>query len=102
MALGSPSIKTRGEFEAEAERGNLPGQSAARADADYPPLESIRRQLGAMHKWTQGGRTPTQESAGEIAIGVIAMRELEDDDHLGNLCHKLNYFFQEWPLGRGQ
>jgi hypothetical protein len=35
-------------------------------------------------------------------IGLMAAREFDDDEPLATLCHKLNYFFQEWPLAPGQ
>jgi hypothetical protein len=102
MALGPPSIKTRGEFEAELKEAIYQADQHLAKAPHYAPMQVVRRQLEAMQKWTQGGRTPTPDERAKIQIGLIAAREFDDDEPLAELCHKLNYFFQEWPLAHGQ
>lgn len=102
MPLGPPSIKTRGEFEAELKEAIYQADLCLQKTPNWPAMQSVRRQLEAMQSWTQGGRTPTEAERKKIQIGLIAMREFDDMEPIAGLCHKLNYFFQEWPLAPGQ
>lgn len=102
MALGPPSIKTRGEFEAELREAIYQADKRLQQSPNWEPMKVVRRQLEAMKTWTAGMRTPTEEERKKINIGVIALRNFDDDAEIADLCHKLNYFFQEWPLAKGQ
>jgi len=102
MTLGPPSIKTRGEFEAELKEAIYQADLLIKKLPKWPAMQTVRRQLEAMRNWTQGGRTPTEDERKKINIGLIAMREFDDEEPISSLCHKLNYFFQEWPLQPGQ
>jgi len=102
MALGPPSIKTRGEFEAELLEAIFQADQRLQRSPNWVPMQVVKRQLDAMRQWTQQLRTPTEEERKKINIGLIAAREFDDDEEMASLCHKLNYFFQEWPLAKGQ
>jgi hypothetical protein len=102
MALGPPTIKTRGEFEAELKEAIYQADQRLQKAPNWPPLQVVRRQLDAMKKWTASMRAPTADERAKINIGVIAARNFDDDEEMAGLCHRLNYFFQEWPLAKGQ
>jgi len=58
--------------------------------------QSITRQLEALTLWTANGRRPTAEEEQRINVGVIAVRELEDDSRaevqkLSQLLMSINY-----------
>ena len=40
-------------------------------------MESVRRQLDAVHAWTRGGRCPSQAEKDQLNFGLIASRELD-------------------------
>ena len=102
MALGPPRIKSRGEFEAELREAIYQCDKRLQQAPSWEPMKVVRRQLEAMRSWTEKMRTPTEEERKKINIGVIALRNFDDDTELSDLCHELNYFFQEWPLAKGQ
>lgn len=60
----------------------------------------ILRQLEAMSSWTADGRVPTPEERDSIDVGLIAVRELDDDPdyqvgELADRLHELNAFFED-------
>jgi ankyrin repeat protein len=62
----------------------------------YSVYESIRRQLEALTQWTANGRRPTPQEEQSINVGVIAVRELDDDSSpevqaLSELLKQINY-----------
>jgi len=62
----------------------------------FAVYESIRLQLEALTQWTANGRRPTAEEEQRITLGVIAVRELEDDSRpevqkLSQLLMSINY-----------
>ena len=102
MALGPPTITSRGEFEAELKEAIYQADQRLQKSPKWVVMQVVRRQLEAMHNWTKGLRTPTPDERKKINIGLLAVREFDDDSEMAELCHKLNYFFQEWPLAKGQ
>jgi hypothetical protein len=58
--------------------------------------ESNRRQLEALTQWTANGRRPTPQEEQSINVGVIAVRELDDDSSpevqaLSELLKQISY-----------
>ena len=68
----------------------------------WAAMQVVKRQLSAMQRWTADMRTPTREEREKINIGLIAAREFDDAEEIARLCHKLNHFFQVWPLAKGE
>jgi hypothetical protein len=55
----------------------------ARMAAEAPgdgAIDSVRRQLEALHGWTRAGRCPDQGEKDTLNFGMIASRELSDFD----------------------
>jgi hypothetical protein len=99
---GAPSIQSREEFRRQLLEALALVERRLKRSPHAAPLHVVQRQLRAMQRWTEGMRTPTGEEREKIAIGLIAARELDDDEAMAGLCHRLNYFFQEWPPAHGQ
>lgn len=62
----------------------------------FAVYQSITRQLEALTQWTANGRRPTAEEEQRIILGVIAVRELDDDSRpevqkLSDLLKSINY-----------
>lgn len=62
----------------------------------YAVYQSIRAQLEALTRWTANGRRPTPEEEQSINVGVIAVRELDDNPNpevqaLSELLMQINY-----------
>jgi|SRR5580704_7077457 hypothetical protein len=64
-------------------------------------MQGIKKQLDAMKRWTDKGRTPSEIERRNIDVGLIAARELSDSTgELANLAQKLfalNNYFEDWP-----
>ena len=88
-------------FEADLDEALVLVDLRLERSPHWPVMQVMKRQLEAMKRWTASGRTPTQEERGKIIIGLLAARELQDDEALARLCHRLNHFFQVWPV-RGE
>lgn len=46
---------------------------------EFGPYQSIVNQLQAIANWTSHGRTPTEKERESLNLGLIAMRELENN-----------------------
>ena len=62
----------------------------------FAVYQSVRRQLEALTEWTANGRRPTAEEEQRITLGMIAVRELDDDSRpevqkLSDLLKSINY-----------
>jgi hypothetical protein len=64
-------------------------------------MQGIKKQLDAMKRWTDKGRTPSEIERRNIDVGLIAARELSDSTgEVANLAQKLfalNNYFEDWP-----
>ena len=72
----------------------------ARTPSDGP-MQRIGKQLAAMKRWTEGGRSPSDNERRNIDVGLIAARELlETTGEASDLTEKLlilNNYFEDWP-----
>ncbi len=62
----------------------------------FAVYQSVRLQLEALTQWTENGRRPTAEEEQRITLGVIAVRELDDDSRpevqkLSELLKSIHY-----------
>ena len=62
----------------------------------FAVYESVRLQLEALTQWTANGRRPTAEEEQRINLGMIAVRELDDDSRpevqkLSDLLKSIHY-----------
>ena len=46
-------------------------------EPDDGALDSVKRQLDALHGWTRGGRCPSQDEKDQLNFGQIASRALD-------------------------
>lgn len=95
-------IKTRAEFHTTLARARALAELYARRAPTLAAFDSVRRQLQAMDEWTAAGRTPTPEEQDRITIGLIAVREVDQqlDDQTAEfheLLVQLDGYFCEWP-----
>lgn len=65
---------------------------------DFAPYANIIRQLEAMSRWTDHGRSPTSDERKSIDVALVAVRELEADpdlltQDLSNRLYELNDYF---------
>jgi hypothetical protein len=96
------TIKSRAEFFDVLDRTIADVQKRRAFAPAFLPYQSMEAQLEAMKAWTAGGRTPTEEERGRISIGLLAIRELdqEPDEVEGEFIarlHALNGYFRRWP-----
>jgi hypothetical protein len=65
------------------------------------PIQRIRKELGAMKRWTENGRVPTDAERHSIDVGLIAVREFDGaTGKLAEFAQKLsalNNYFEDWP-----
>jgi hypothetical protein len=68
---------------------------------DNPIMKQILKELDAMKRWSENGRTPTAGERKRINVGLIAARELsETTGELNKFAEKLsslNNYFEDWP-----
>lgn len=62
----------------------------------------IVAQLEAMGSWTRNGRTPSLEERGRITVGLVAIRELDqepvgEDARFLECLLQLAGYFDAWP-----
>jgi hypothetical protein len=58
-------------------------------------INSVNRQLEALHGWTRGGRCPSQDEKDQLNFGLIASRVLDNypvADTLYNLASFVTYW----------
>jgi len=100
--LASQLIKSRSDFERVLSETIRLVRRLNIESPGYPTFEIILRQLEAMAAWTASGRTPAQDERESIDIGLIAVRELDNDpdpriQDLATRLHELNAYFEDWP-----
>jgi hypothetical protein len=68
---------------------------------DNPIMKQILKELDAMKRWSENGRTPTEGERKRINVGLIAARELsETTGEVNKFAEKLsslNNYFEDWP-----
>ena len=91
----SSSLKTFEEFDrllaearAEVDRMHL-------SEPDDGAVNSVKRQLEAVHGWTRGGRCPSQAEKDQLNFGHIASREL-DTYPVADSLYKLASYVIYW------
>jgi hypothetical protein len=69
-----------------------------------PVIETIKRQLEEMKRWTANGRAPTDDEKDRINVGLIGLRELQDGnpgdkriERWTSQLSELNNYFEGWP-----
>lgn len=95
-------INSRDDFFRVLDEARALARGILNASPKNKVMESIDTQLDAMWRWTQGGREPLDDEKKSICVGLLAVRELDQDakDESGVLCNKLyalNNYFEEWP-----
>jgi hypothetical protein len=66
------------EFDAQLASARAELAQMRAAEPDDGAIESVARQLDALHGWTRGGRCPAQAEKDQLNFGLIASRELAD------------------------
>ena len=95
-------INSRADFERVLREARTITRGMLGAAPDNPAIAAIDTQLDAMQRWTAAGGEPTKDERERINVGLIAVRELDDDrqDESGELARKLyvlDSYFKEWP-----
>ena len=71
-----------------------------RLSGEHPeerPLESIKKQLEALHSWTRDGKKPAQTQKDSLNFGLLASRHVDDlDFDLSNQLHELQSWVVYW------
>ena len=95
-------IKSRAEFFDVLESTIAIAKARAEHVPAFGPYQTVLAQLQAMRNWKADGRTPEQEERDRIDIGLIAVREIDEqaDDESAEfheLLLQLDGYFCEWP-----
>jgi hypothetical protein len=61
-------------------------------------IDSVYRQLEALHAWTRDGRCPSQPEKDRLNFGLIASREL-DTYPVADKLYELASFVIHWQAG---
>jgi hypothetical protein len=93
-------INSRADFERVLREAIELAERLAKSGA--PAIVAIAAQLGAMAPWGAEGGEPTEQERKRINVGLIAVRELDDErqDESGALARKLfalNNYAADWP-----
>lgn len=91
------TIPSYAEFAARlADARRRVDQLAAKDPA--PMIQSIRRQLAFVDRWTQGGRRPAQDDLDKLTFGQMASRAVHEvDADLANELYELSSYLIFWP-----
>ena len=92
---------TKQQFR-EAAQGTLLAleQLTRLAPPEYPIFRNVQAQLHALLRWTEGDRSLTPAEKEAIDVGLIAVRELEDNPsqeirEIADKLKELNLFVDE-------
>src|SRR4249919_16748 len=69
-------------------------------EPDDGAINSVKRQLDALHGWTRDGRCPSQAEKDQLNFGSIASRVLDNYPVAGKL-YELSSFVIYWDAGNG-
>ncbi len=69
------------------------------AEPDDGAIDSVKRQLDALHGWTRGGRCPGQDEKDKLNFGLIASRAL-DTYPVADTLYTLASFVIYWGESR--
>jgi len=72
------SMKSFEEFDSLLESARAEVAAMQLAEPDDGAINSVNRQLEALHGWTRGGRCPSQDEKDQLNFGQIASRALEN------------------------
>lgn len=91
------SIASFSEFDRRLAAARLSIDALAAQLPDESELESIKRQLEALHAWTRGGLSPTQDEKDQLNFGLLASRYVSDlDDALAGELYELASYVIYW------
>lgn len=95
-------IETRAEFFEVLDATLAQAKAKATAVPAFGLYANMVAQLLAMREWSANGRVPTQEERDRIDIGLIALREVDEqaDDESADFQEclvQLDGYFCEWP-----
>jgi hypothetical protein len=95
-------INSRADFERVLREARTITRRMLGATPSNPTIAVIDAQLDAMERWTAAGVEPTKGERERINVGLIAVRELDDErqDESGELARKLyglDSYCKEWP-----
>ncbi len=90
-----PSLATFADFDALLATARAEVAAMHTGEPDDDAIESVRRQLDALHAWTPGGRCPDQAGKDRLNFGMIASRELDTYPVAGSL-YALASFVTYW------
>jgi Tse6 toxin immunity protein Tsi6 len=85
------SPRTFEEFDALLADACAQVQKMAEAEPHDGAIASVKRQLDAVHAWTRGGRSPTQDEKDQLNFGLIASRELDNYPVAASLYELASY-----------
>ena len=89
------SLRSFAEFDALLATTRAELAEMLMAEPDDGAIQSVSRQLDALHGWTRGGRCPDQGEKGSLNFGAIASREL-DMYPVANSLFELASFVMYW------
>jgi hypothetical protein len=96
------TLNSRADFRRMLDRALATAKKGLAIDPNSTVAQLAARQLEAMRKWTDNGRSPTEDEQRRIDIGVLAARELSDTgrpetEEWAKQLKLLYNFFQGWP-----
>lgn len=91
------SIDSFSDFDRRLAAARLGIEALAARMPGEQELESIKRQLEALHAWTREGRAPAQGEKDRLNFGLLASRYLSDlDDALAAELYELASLVIYW------
>jgi len=95
-------LNSRADFRRMLDRALATAKRGLAIEPNSTVTQVAARQLEAMCKWTENGRSPTEDEQRRIDIGVLAARELSDTgrpetEEWADQLKLLYNFFQGWP-----
>jgi len=91
------SIASFPEFDRRLAAARLGIEALVARMPEESALESIKRQLEALHAWTRDERAPAQDEKDQLNFGLLASRYLSDlDDALAAELYELASFVIYW------
>jgi hypothetical protein len=101
MAGAYGEINSRVDFQRVLREATDFARRVLARTPDNPIMKQILKELDAMKRWSENGRTPTDGERKRINVGLIAARELsETTGEVNKFAEKLsslNNYFEDWP-----